>query len=248
MDHSFDSATRFPGNGDGFHRHSQSTTNHLGLDFQSMMPPPPKPSDSARMSAGGSSTTGAASSAYESHDDLCVDHCMGVGLYNGFQQFNHRGGQTTAHARWARENAVSGYEYSLGIGAMPMQFRNHYAGPQSSNPYQQSWFSHNLDSAVRCSDEDCQSVGDMSCCDSHCTMTGKCTDIACADTEDACTDQNCPSRPGPVPSSEVVNGAAALISINHAPEEPSDNFNLQHSGELLTCFPLALSALLIIQA
>lgn len=60
-------------------------------------------------------------------------------------------------------------------------------------------------------------------------MTGKCSNIACVNKEDICTDQSCPARPG---EPEVVNGAAAaaaaLISINHAPEQ-HHGFSLQSS-------------------
>lgn len=179
----------------------------------------------------------AGSTAYESHDDLCVDSCMGVGLYNGFQQFNHRGGQPSLQARWARDSSISRDHDPTGLGALPLHFRAEHFAPPTSSPYP-PWFNQHVDAArVPCSDEDCRSMGDMSCCDSQCTMTGKCTDVACADTEDACTDQNCPSRPVPTPSSEVVSGAAALISINHhAPEQSHHNFNLQQQGEARPCF------------
>lgn len=236
MNGPYQSSDRFPGNGnangngDGFHRHSQSISHHFNLDFQSMMQPhmggsgggPPTASDASRLPG----------SAYESHDDLCVDRCMGVGLYNGFQQFNHRGAPPPLQARWARGNPISGYDdYSTGFGAMPVQFRpDAFAPPAASNSYQ-PWFNQHLNSSITCTDDDCQSMGDMSCCDSQCTMTGKCTDLACADTEDACTDQSCPSRSFTAPSSEVVSGAAALISINHAPEDPHHSFNLQQQGE-----------------
>ncbi|GAB1311279.1 zinc-finger protein [Madurella fahalii] len=233
MDGSFESSGRFPGNGDGFHRHSQSRSNHLDLGFQSMMPP--------QLGSGPATSSGdvpSSSAAYESHDDLCVDHCMGVGLYNGYQQFNHRGVQPTPQARWARENTVSRYDYSIGLAALPLQFRSHLA-PPASNPYQQPWFGQHLDPGIPCSDDDCRSMGDMSCCDSQCTMTGKCTDVACADTDDACTDQNCPERPVPVASSEVVSGAAALISINHAPEDAHHDFNLQQPAMAGMSFDLS---------
>ncbi|AEO65319.1 802a66bf-5cae-41d6-8ece-0c121a15adf9 [Thermothielavioides terrestris] len=226
MDSPFEAPGRFPTAVDGFHRHSQSTSSHLGLDFSSMMHPQlgsgqRAPSDAARLPSSGDGGAGAGVGApYESHDDLCVDRCMGVGLYNGSQQFNHRGGPGSLQTRRPRDSSVSRFDFPLGL--------NEWSVPPPTDPYQ-SWFSqHHLPApAVPCSDEDCQSLGD-SCCDSQCTMTGKCTNIACADTEDACTDQNCPSRPSvSVPSSEVVNGAAALISINHSPEESPDHFGLQ---------------------
>ena len=232
MDGSYDSSDRFPGNGDGFHRHSQSTSNnHMSFDFHAMMqqPPhlgsgsPPSASDTARLQGGGGG-------AYESHDDLCVDRCMGVGLYNGFQQFNHRGGPPSSQARWARENPISRYDFSTGLDALPAHFRTEHYPPPVSDPFQ-PWFTQSHDPSVPCSDDDCHSMADMSCCDSQCTMTGKCTDLSCADTDDACTDQSCPSRSVPPASSEVVSGAAALISINHAPEDNHHSFNLQQQGE-----------------
>ncbi|KAK4237864.1 hypothetical protein C8A03DRAFT_15633 [Achaetomium macrosporum] len=223
MDSPFEPSDRFPGSGDGFHGRSHSSSNHFGFDFSSMMhsqlgPGQQAPSDPARLHGGGV--------AYESHDDLCVDHCMGVGLYNGFQQFNHRGGPTSLQNRWTRDNSLSRYDFPMGHDALPMQFRTADPGSQDSNPYQ-PWFNEHSGSCVPCNNEDCQSMDD-SCCDSQCTMTGKCTDLACADTEDACTDQNCPARPDvSVPSSEVVSGAAALISINHSPDETHHTFSMQ---------------------
>ncbi|KAJ4295706.1 zinc-finger protein [Collariella sp. IMI 366227] len=230
MDASFDPPDRFSGNGDGFHRHSQSNGTHLGLDFSSLMhshfASPQQTSDDA-------SHLPSAGPTYESHDDLCIDRCMGVGLYNGFQQFNHRGGPSSIQARWARDNALSRYDFPMGLGDISMQLRTADLAHSPSNPYQQQqqWYSSQMGSAIPCSDDDCHSMVD-SCCDSQCTMTGKCTDVACADTDDACTDQNCPSRSDISVPSEVVSGAAALISINHAPEESHNSFGLQQSGFL----------------
>lgn len=236
MDGHFESHDRFSshGHGDAFHRHSQSGGNHLGLDFSAMMhtphtphlgPGPQTPSDAARLSVAGGA-------AYESHDDLCVDRCMGVGLYNGFQQFNHRGGAPSVPTRWGRENPLSRFDFPMGHIDMSMQFRTaDLAAPTPTLYQQQEWYSQQLGSCVPCTDDDCQSMAD-SCCDSECTMTDKCTNVACADTDDACTDQSCPERPAAaLPTSEVVDGAAALISINHAPEEPQHGFGLQQQGE-----------------
>jgi hypothetical protein len=229
MDGHFDSHGRFSGNGDAFHRHhsSHSAANHLTFDFSSMMPahlaPPGHHSpaeEDARFSAA------AAGGTYESHDDLCVDRCMGVGLYNGFQQFNHRGGPPSLQNRWPRDNPVSRYDFPVGFNDMSMQFRSADLAPPAPNLYPHQWYGQQLDPCVPCADEDCHSMPD-SCCDSECTMTDKCTDVACADTEDACTDHSCPERspPAAVPTSEVVSGAAALISINHPAEESHHAFN-----------------------
>ncbi|KAL2017818.1 hypothetical protein VTK56DRAFT_1620 [Thermocarpiscus australiensis] len=226
MDDSFESSDRFPW--DDYHRHSQSRSDQFSLNYHSTLDL--QPGHEARQAGAGG--------AYESHDDLCLDHCMGVGLYNGFQHFNHRGGPPASQARWAHDMSFSRSDYSIHLGSQPAQLHTSLASP-ASNPYH-SWFSPHLEPCVPCRDEnchvdchnkdcldDCHSMADMSCCDSQCTMAGKCTDMACADTDDACTDQNCPSRPVPMPSSEVVSGAAALISINHGPEDPNHHFNLQ---------------------
>jgi uncharacterized C2H2 Zn-finger protein len=221
MDGHFDSNGRFSGTGDDFHRHSHShshcSPNHFDFDFSVMHHPQQTPSEDARLSA----TAGA---AYESHDDLCVDRCMGVGLYNGFQQLNHRGGPPSLQNRWPRDSQ----DFPMGLSDLSMQFRAADIAPPSANFYQQSWYTHQLDPCVPCADEDCHSMAD-SCCDSECTMTDKCTDVACADTKDACTDQTCPERAAvPVPTSEVVSGAAALISINHSPENSQHHYDMQH--------------------
>ena len=235
------------GHGDAFHRHSQSSGggNHLGLDFSAMMQPThlgpdhQNPADAARLSVAGAV-------AYESHDDLCVDRCMGVGLYNGFQQFNHRGVPPSVPTRWPRDNPLTRYDFPIDhMDLSSMQFRPADLDPPVPALYHpQQWYGQQLNPCdpcdpgvpcapcVPCTDDDCHSVAD-SCCDSECTMTDKCTDFACADTDDACTDQSCPERPAvAVASSEVVSGAAALISINHAPDEPHHHdFDLPQEGE-----------------
>jgi hypothetical protein len=230
MNGHFDSSDRFSGNGESFHRHSQSSGDHFGLDFSGMMHAHldsghQTPADSAPVSAAGGA-------AYESHDDLCIDRCMGVGLYNGFQQFNHRGGPSSLQNRWARDNPVARYDFPMGLDDLSMQFRTPDVTHQTSHFYPQQWYDQPVNACIPCTDDDCHSAPD-SCCDSECTMTDKCTNVACAETEDACTDQTCPERPAvTAPTSEVVSGAAALISINHAPDAaPHGSFGLQHQGE-----------------
>ncbi|KAL2139339.1 hypothetical protein VTI28DRAFT_5327 [Corynascus sepedonium] len=219
---------RHSGSGDAFPRHSHDNTNHFTFDFSSMMHThlaAGHPTQSSEESA--AAAAAAAAGVYGSHDDLCVDRCMGVGLYNGFQQFNHRGNPPSLQNRWPRDNLASRYGFPMGLNNnMSMQFRS--ADLASPDLYQQQWYSQQLAQCVPCTDEDCHSMAD-SCCDSECTMTDKCTDAACAGTEDACTDQTCPERPPVALPSEVVSGAAALISINHAPEgTPHHQFgNLQ---------------------
>ncbi|KAK4159177.1 zinc-responsive transcriptional regulator ZAP1 [Cladorrhinum sp. PSN259] len=299
MDGSYEPSGRFPGYGDGFHhRHSHSTTtiptshnHHLNFDYaahahahvQLSSPAMSHMEDATPMHQGGN--------PYESHDDLCVDRCMGVGIYGGFQQFNHRGSPLALQARWqggllpTRDDMLAHQDYSLSFGTT-MQFQqphlqqNHQHQPepqlqlqhqhqhhQQQHQYlqqhqpqpqqqpQQQTFNNDLTlssshhqfqsffdqpqqphagtaaSMSLCEDDDCQSVGDSGCCDSQCTMTGKCTAPECEAEEDACYDQNCPSRPDPVPE-EVRDGAAALISINHAPEQSQNDFNFQQQPEM----------------
>ncbi|KAK3362929.1 hypothetical protein B0T25DRAFT_444505 [Lasiosphaeria hispida] len=229
MNGSFGPPDCFPGDRNGYHRHSQSSSNHMGLDFSSMMLPAGQPSgpDVSRLPNGGG--------AYESHDDLCIDQCMGVGLYNGSQYFNHRGTPASQPNCWAsrvmppHQNPGSLYDYSLNLDANAMQFRTGFAPSHSDlyqhwyNPQPQTDLDQSLES-LQGREEDSES-----CCNSECTMTGKCSNTACANKEDACTDQTCPERPvtAAVPS-EVVDGAAALISINHAPgQQPQHGFTMQ---------------------
>lgn len=169
-----------------------------------------------------------------SHDDLCVDQCMGVGLYNGSQHFNHRGPPTGIPQGWSARGMSSRndpgvlYNYSFGVDTYPVSYRGsiHPSDPDVMN---HSWYGQ-LGRDHHGADDDCQSMGGTSCCDSQCTMLGKCTNIACANKDDACTDQNCPSRPVAVPP-EVASGAAALISITHAPEPSHHGYSLQSPGE-----------------
>ncbi|KAL2154029.1 hypothetical protein VTH82DRAFT_2705, partial [Thermothelomyces myriococcoides] len=234
MDGHPDREDRHSASGDVFHRHSHSSSNHLPLDFSLMM--------HAQLAAShqvqSNEASAAAGGTYGSHDDLCIDRCMGVGLYNGFQQFNHRGAPPSLQSRWARGDvdASSRYSFQMGLHDVPMQFRSAELGSPAANFYQQQqqqqqqqqpppqWYGQQqqLTGCAPCTDEDCRSMAG-SCCDSECTMTDKCTNAACAGTEDACTDQTCPERPPVALPSEVVSGAAALISINHAPGETADH-------------------------
>ncbi|KAK4201279.1 putative zinc-responsive transcriptional regulator [Triangularia verruculosa] len=246
MDGSFGHSGRFPGYGDGFHRHSQSSNDHQlsSLDFSTMAQSQLShqtmahiDSDTSRMNTG--------SVAYESHDDLCVDACMGVGLYNGFQQFNHRGAPASLapQTRWqnnrfgnSRDNSINP-QYQMDLSTLPLQQQQQqqhqfHTDLDMPNPYQQC-FDQQMSStmASRCEDEDCQSMSASMCCDSECTMTGKCTAEECETEEDACTDQSCPSRPVLHVPEEVRDGAAALLSINHAPGLSSPhNFNFQQQS------------------
>ncbi|KAK3934788.1 zinc-responsive transcriptional regulator ZAP1 [Diplogelasinospora grovesii] len=236
--------SQFPYN--GCHRPSKTLANDISFDF---LLDPSIATDHA--SSGGDGARWPAGFAHESHDDLCVDACTGVGLYNGSEHFGHRGAQGSMPLRpWQslqrqqQQQQPSLDHQHTGFHAGPansMQFRDFFTSPSSpscSQWYGQQQLPMNFHGTL--SDEECHSIAD-SCCDSQCTMTGKCTDVACAATDDACTDQNCPERPAAAAAAattalptEVVNGAAALISINHAPEQqqsqPPGNFLLQPSG------------------
>ncbi|KAK4648842.1 zinc-finger protein [Podospora bellae-mahoneyi] len=230
MDGSFGQPQRFPGYGDGFHRHSQSSGDQQlsNLDFSAMAQSQLSHQTMAHMGTD-PSRMNTGSVAYESHDDLCVDACMGVGLYNGFQQFNHRG----APASLAPQTRWQNNQYQMDLSTMPLQQHQFHTDLDLSNPYQQC-FDHHMSStmASHCEEEDCQSMSASGCCDSECTMTGKCTGEECETEEDACTDQNCPSRPVVHVPEEVRDGAAALISINHAPglSSPQHSFDFQQQS------------------
>jgi len=190
--------------------------------------------DMSRLSNGGSV------GAYESHDDLCIEQCTGVGLYNGSQFFNHRGPPPVISNGWlgrmssAHHNPGPLFDFSPDLGAGAVQFRHEFT-PSHASPYQ-PWYgqqSHpNPRQVLHSVDEDCSSLD--SCCDSQCTMMGKCSNMACANKEDTCTDQSCPERPAAgvaaLPS-EVRDVAAALISINHAPEHQDLGFEMEQPDE-----------------
>ena len=238
MESSFGSPSDFPGGRNAFHRHSQSG-NHLGLGFPAMMHTQ-LPDGHCSSSIGDDATRLPNAATYESHDDLCLDQCMGVGLYNGSHY--HRGGPSGLPARWpgrvtsSNHNLESLYDYSLHADIDTLQCRPGLVASHP-NPYQQSWLGQqpgsDLAHRLPCGgddddDDDCNS----SCCDSQCTMTGKCSNTACANKEDTCTDQNCPERPAVAVPSEVVDGAAALLLINHAPEHTNGDFAMQPTSEL----------------
>jgi len=226
----------FPGSSQGPNTHHQTQSLsqlNLAIDYAMMNTPmlhsqPPSNDAFSRLPNVNS---------HESHDDLCVDQCMGVGLYNGSQHFNHRGPPAGIPQAWPARSMSSRhdpgllYNYSFDVDTYPVSYRGAMHSSHS-DMMDHSWYNQDLgpDHHSLVTDEDCQSMGDTSCCDSQCTMTGKCTNIACANKDDACTDQNCPSRPDTVPP-EVANGAAALISITNAPEPSHHAYSLQSSGE-----------------
>lgn len=77
--------------------------------------------------------------------------------------------------------------------------------------------------------EDCQSNAEDSCCDSECALTGKCTNAACENGEDVCVDQSCPERTMAF-APDLVDGAAALLSINHGSDMLAQSFNFSSMG------------------
>ncbi|KAK1757646.1 zinc-responsive transcriptional regulator ZAP1 [Echria macrotheca] len=223
MDGSF-APSYYPDDRNAVHRQSQSGgLGPIPISFSAMdlsqLPTQPAMS---RLSGG----------AGASHDDLCLDQCTTVGVYNP-SFYNHRGAPASMAPQWPTylqtTTNLASVNYSQDIHqAMPFR-------PGISVPYQ-PWYGQRQPD--RLPDDDSSSA--LSCCDSQCTMTGKCSNIACANKADACTDQTCPERSTGVPA-EVVDGAAALISINHAPEAHNDflrfrqddfSFDLSHiSGQ-----------------
>ncbi|KAK0633421.1 hypothetical protein B0T14DRAFT_419400 [Immersiella caudata] len=232
MDGSFDGSSCFNGDRNGYHRHSQSgSMSHMGF-----MQPPPIPSSTQNSTNG---LPRLPNGNGGSHDDLCIEQCSGIGLYNGSQFFNHRSAAPPMSNRWlsrtlsAHHNPLLDYTPDLDL----MQFR-HELAPSNTNQYQTSWYGQQLqqgfDRGLHGGEEDGSSAETESCCDSQCTMTGKCSNIACANKADICTDQSCPGRPLDGPTalpSEVVNTAEVLLSINHGPEQQHNGFSLQGSGE-----------------
>ncbi|EAA36236.3 zinc finger protein [Neurospora crassa OR74A] len=169
---------------------------------------------------------------YESHDDLCVDHCEVLGLYQGGSQFpNHRGLTANSLGHWSRRY-VNGQDALLDTPHVDL-----FAHNLPSNdfmPMQQfgawsQWQGHQSQQSMQECGEDCQSNAEDSCCDSECAMTGKCTNIACANGEDVCVDQSCPERSMAFPS-DLVDGAAALLSINHGSDMLTQSFNFSSMG------------------
>lgn len=93
-------------------------------------------------------------------------------------------------------------------------------------------------------DEDKRSLAPSSTtCDSACDLDNRCVGVACANTDDACTDRNCPDVPARV-SCEVVNAAAALTSIGGAPGPQQPDYHVStpcNASDL--CFPFEATGL-----
>lgn len=216
----FGSQNRFPGERTAHHRYSQSSTHHPDLPFSSMMhsqlPQGQSVANPSQIPNG---------VAYESHDDLCVEHCPSVGVYNGSQYLPHRA-PAAMPTGWPGRAMPSHFDFPMDMGGSVMQTRSF--ATSFSNPYQQTWYAHDAHSSFAQSclgtDEDCISMD--SCCDSQCTMTGKCDNTACANKDDTCTDQTCPDA---AQRSEMGDSAAAaaLLSITHDPG--------QQAGHDLAC-------------
>lgn len=173
------------------------------------------------------------------HEDACVDGCSPHVHLNAAapQQLNQRGPSSSFQPR--ARHSVSDLDYTClqpqsfhfdMMGSNPrMDFKTPIA-PSGSGQFPQDngeWgfvFDHPLpsfpNSGLAGGDDDRRSVApSTTTCDSACKLDNRCTGVACANTDDACNDRNCPdvsARPSRV-SCEVVNAAAALTSIGGAP-------------------------------
>ncbi|KAK2069471.1 hypothetical protein P8C59_004052 [Phyllachora maydis] len=177
-------------------------------------------------------------SSLNAHDDMCVDNCTGLGVYNGSTAFNHRGASMALRAHTSsylpRHSISQAQPYTS-------QLQSQHLSPQ---PWmQQRAFAHlglhhnhnthmfdNHDFALHRTpisqpvvppvmDDD---VG--SCCNSNCDMEDKCTGVSCADKADACTDRNCPGQP---PSLDLDDAAATLMDLSHGQEQQEQQHALQ---------------------
>ncbi len=167
----------------------------------------------------------------QSHDETCLDHCMGIAMFNGSRLY-HRGGPSHLLAR--SRPSLPQYPYSSHqISPFPnpptlqaalyhhrsaphagqQQVPSPHAGILQGTGGQQAFHRPRTSVFPGLDFGENENLSAKSCCDSDCEMPDKCSDAACEDTDTACNDQNCPERPTPL---DVANGAAALISINHA--------------------------------
>ena len=176
----------------------------------------------------------------QSHDETCLDHCMAIAMFNGSRGY-HRGGPAPLMARGRQtfphflypSHPANPFD---GSSDLHPAFLQHKPASQSVGPQQprgRALAAHGMEHrnfhggespaflglAPGAGDHENQSV--KSCCNSDCEMPDKCSDAACEDTTSACNDQNCPERPAPRRAdADVADGAAALISINHAEASP----------------------------
>ncbi|KAH8885191.1 hypothetical protein GQ53DRAFT_770362 [Thozetella sp. PMI_491] len=165
-----------------------------------------------------------------SHDDSCLDNCQTIAVFNG-SRLPHRGGTASALSRQFSFSSPQFAPFDGQHAVPPAHFQQHQHQHQrtASDSFQKSIAvvqdHHDFFGAELDRDEDPSAAS--SCCDSDCNMPDKCTDVSCENTTNACNDQNCPERSAPHrPDFDVANGAAALISINHAQE-----FQPAHAAE-----------------
>ncbi|KAK3396497.1 hypothetical protein B0T20DRAFT_481486 [Sordaria brevicollis] len=222
---------------------SQTQNNHghhgsLDLRFQYMIDASrqrhtplssnPTPQISSSTAHDGSRIPTSNTVGYESHDDLCVDHCEVLGLYQGGSQFpSHRGVTANSLGHWSRR-------YMNGQDALPVDLFAHNLPSNDFMPMQQfsawsQWQGHQSQRSMQECGEDCQSNAEDSCCDSECALTGKCTNAACENGEDVCVDQSCPERTMAF-APDLVDGAAALLSINHGSDMLAQSYNFGSMG------------------
>jgi hypothetical protein len=199
----------------------------------------------------------------QAHDDMCLDRCTGVGVFNGSNNFSHRGAQPSAALRHPSladlESNLSNRQWY--VQQKQPQYRQdpqnqgHFSTPGSmqgimTTPWMQqpTTFAPDLLEAARRQSysssfpvpgnmtphETFTTEGegdDASSCDSSCSMTDKCTGVACAENDDVCTDRVCPG-----PSQEFnpeldTQIAQALVCMNNVqPDSPFD-FDFQSPRE-----------------
>ncbi|KAL1882732.1 hypothetical protein VTK73DRAFT_1252 [Phialemonium thermophilum] len=182
------------------------------------------------------------------HEDSCVDGCsLGV-HYNASQSLITRGVSASFHQRV--RHSVSDLEFTylhpqsldLGLGSQRATFKDTMDSSASAQLQDNGEWGFVFDNPLTMVDDDGPSGRDedslslapsTTTCDSACRLDNRCTGIACANTEDACTDRNCPDTTGRVPS-EVAKAAAALTSIGGGPPaQQQDPFQIPSSVGML---------------
>jgi hypothetical protein len=149
------------------------------------------------------------------HDDMCIEHCTGIGVHNGANNFQHRGAHASMLFRNSSISVIPPKAWTLDA-----QF------PQSQNSWQQDMDSCRNQAMARGDAGNVRSSisppyglaptatdnDQSSCCTSECDLTDKCTDAACENESDICHDRNCPDRPDKTDQDEAVS---TLLSIQN---------------------------------
>lgn len=186
------------------------------------------------------------------HEDACVDGCSPLVHYNTSQAMNSRGVPASFQPRI--RHSVSNLDYSClhpqslhfdMPGSAPRMDYKDTIDPSASEQFQDNgeWgfvFDQPLpafpEAAFPGRDEDNHSLAASSTtCDSACNLGNRCTGVACADTDDACNDRNCPDLSASISCTipcEVANAAAALTSIGGAPGPQQLGCPVPTSGKL----------------